>query len=218
MLDYRAHFYEFIPEDEYGTANPTVLEAHELTPGKNYFLLLTNDAGLYRYDICDVVRCEGFEGQSPLMRFMNKGRHFSSITGEKLSEHQVVQAMTESFTALGLPTCSFTLAPTMGKRPRYNLVIEPGPHSNRAAELAVELQQRLEQINVEYGDKCRSGRIEPIEVCEIPAGTWAALRNERSRERGNFEEFKHPCLTSDLAFIDKLPSVGEDNVTHRVAS
>ncbi len=217
MLDYRSHFYEFIPEDEYGHDKPTVLEAHELTPGKNYFLLLTNDAGLYRYDICDMVRCDGYQGESPLMSFMNKGRHFSSITGEKLSEYQVVQAMKESFAALDLPSCTFTLAPTMGARPRYNLVVEPGAHSSRSAQLATEVQTRLEKINVEYGDKCQSGRIEPIQVSEIPAGTWSAFRCERSRERGNFEEFKHPCLTSDLEFIKNLPRVKEE-ITHRVAS
>ncbi len=217
MLDYRSHFYEFIPEDEYGTDNPTVLEAHELTPGKNYFLLLTNDAGLYRYDICDVVRCDGYQGESPLMSFMNKGRHFSSITGEKLSEYQVVQAMKESFAALDLPSCSFTLAPTMENRPRYNLLLEPGVHSDCTSRLAAEVQRRLEKINLEYGDKCRTGRIEAIEIHEIPTGTWSALRQQRSRERGNFEEFKHPCLTSDLHFIEKLPRVDE-SITHRVAS
>jgi hypothetical protein len=79
------------------------------------------------------------------------------------------------------------------------------------------VQSRLETINVEYGDKCRSGRIQPIEILEVPRGTWAALRNERSRERGNFEEFKHPCLTSDLHFVDKLPRPATKE-QHRAAS
>ena len=56
MLDYVHHYYEFIPEQEIDSANPTVLEAHELQPGGNYFILLTTSAGLYRYDIHDVVR------------------------------------------------------------------------------------------------------------------------------------------------------------------
>ena len=30
MLDYVTHFFEFIPEEEHDSQNPTVLEAHEL--------------------------------------------------------------------------------------------------------------------------------------------------------------------------------------------
>ncbi len=205
MLDYSSHYFEFIPENQYGTANPTILEAHELEPGENYFILLTTSAGLFRYDISDVVRCDGYEGEVPLLSFMNKGRHFANLTGEKLSEHQVVQAMSETFSALGLESCTFTLAPTMGERPRYRLLLDSAPQLHQREKLARELQLRLERINIEYADKCRSGRIEPIDVHEVPAGTWDTLRAQRSQDRGNFEEYKHPCLTNDLGFIDRLP-------------
>ncbi len=127
LLDYAHHFFEFIPAEEHGTPDPTVLEAHELEPGQNYFILLTTSGGLYRYDIHDMVRCTDFVGETPVLRFLNKGRHFSSITGEKLSEHQVVLAVTRSFQDLDLPPCTFTLAPTMGAKPRYELLLEPGP-------------------------------------------------------------------------------------------
>lgn len=210
LLDYSSHYYEFIPEQEYGSKHPTILEAHELQPGNRYFILLTTSAGLFRYDISDVVRCEGFEGEVPLLAFVNKGKHFANFTGEKLSEHQVVQAMSESLQTLGLPSCTFTLAPTMGERPQYRLLLdsaEPLPDKHR---LAQELQRRLEQINIEYADKCHSGRIAAIEVHEVPAGTWAALRAQRSGQRGNFEEYKHPCLTDDLGFIDRVSALTGD--------
>lgn len=204
LLDYTSHYYEFIPEQEYGTQNPTILESHELQPGSRYFILLTTSAGLFRYDISDVVRCDGYEGQVPLLSFMNKGKHFANFTGEKLSEHQVVQAMTESLQSLGLPGCTFTLAPLMRERPQYRLLIESVEQLQEKERLADELQRRLEAINIEYADKCRSGRIDAIDVHPVPAGTWDALRAERSGERGNFEEYKHPCLTNDLGFIDRV--------------
>jgi hypothetical protein len=210
LLDYSSHYYEFIPEDQYGNEHPTILEAHELQPGANYFILLTTSAGLFRYDISDVVRCDGFHGEVPLLSFMNKGRHFANFTGEKLSEHQVVQAMNESLQALGLETCTFTLAPTMGERPQYRLLLDSAPQLQQKERLARELQLRLERINIEYADKCRSGRIESVKVYEVPAGTWDTLRAQRSRERGNFEEYKHPCLTNDLGFIDRLLKMTSD--------
>ncbi|MCH7688280.1 MAG: GH3 auxin-responsive promoter family protein, partial [Planctomycetes bacterium] len=72
ILDLNTHYYEFIPEQEHDSDNPTVLEAYELEEGKNYFILLTTASGLYRYDICDVVRCVGFYQTTPMLEFLHK--------------------------------------------------------------------------------------------------------------------------------------------------
>lgn len=206
ILDFHHQFFEFIPEAEIESEHPTVLEAHELEAGKDYFILLTTSGGIYRYNIHDVVRCVGYQGQAPLLMFLNKGKHFSSITGEKLSEHQVVAAVQQSFAELNLPPATFTLAPAMEERPYYELLMEPGKHSGREPELAAALQKYLTEQNWEYGEKCGSGRILPVRVREIPPGTWAAFRRQRSATRGNFEEFKQPCLVGDFAFRSKLPT------------
>ncbi len=54
---------------------------------------MTTAGGLYRYNISDLVRCVGYHGRAPLLEFLNKGAHYSSLTGEKISEHQVVAAV-----------------------------------------------------------------------------------------------------------------------------
>jgi len=38
VLDITTHYFEFIPEEEADKPNPTVLAAHEVQPGKNYFI------------------------------------------------------------------------------------------------------------------------------------------------------------------------------------
>ena len=204
ILDFYHHFFEFIPVDEHGSENPTVLEAHELEEGHDDFLLLTTSGGLYRYDIHDMVRCAGFEGEAPLVEFLNKGKSFSNITGEKLSEHQVIEAVEQSFMALGQPLDAFTLAPTLEEKPRYVLLVEPHVLRGRTAEIAQLVQSNLERANEEYAEKCSSGRLLPIEVRQVPAGTWNNLRRERTGQRGNFEEYKQPCLVGDLEFADRL--------------
>jgi hypothetical protein len=182
-----------------------VLEAHELKEGRDYFILLTTSGGLYRYNIHDVVRCVGFEGEAPMVEFLNKGKNFSSVTGEKLSEYQTIRAIEHALEELRLPAEAFTLAPVFEQQqPRYVLLVEPRLHQGRAAELARRTQANLERINVEYAEKCASGRLLPVEVREVPAGTWDSMRNEKTRHRGNFEEYKHPCLVSDLDFAERV--------------
>jgi len=205
ILDYLGHYFEFIPEDEISSDDPTVLEAHELEVDKHYYILLTTSSGLYRYDIRDVVRCVGFQGESPLLQFLNKGAHFSSITGEKLSEFQVVSAVKQAFAQLEIPVEHFTVAPVMtDNRPGYVLLVEPSSHRSPDSVFADCVENNIKQLNIEYADKLESGRLLPLTVQEIPAGTWDDFRRRRTSERGNLEEYKHPCLVNDLAFVDKL--------------
>jgi hypothetical protein len=212
VLDYLHHYYEFIPEAEIESDQPTILEAHELEVDKNYFILLTTSAGMYRYDIHDVVKCVGFEGQSPVLQFLNKGSHFSSFTGEKLSEYQVVAAVKDGYADLGLPLEDFTIAPVMdGERPGYVLLLEPSQNDRNEHRLAAKIEDRLKDLNCEYADKLRSGRLTPLSAREIPAGTWNAYREEKTAERGNFEEYKHPCLVNDLEFADRISSLTSVN-------
>ncbi len=92
-----AHIYhfEFIEEGQKEDANPTVLQAHEVEVGKRYYILFSNGSGLYRYDINDIVEIAGHYNQLPLFKFIQKGEGVTSLTGEKLSEEQVVQAVKE---------------------------------------------------------------------------------------------------------------------------
>jgi hypothetical protein len=204
VLDFQHHYFEFIPVEEYDKSDRTVLEAHELQEGKDYYIVMTTAGGLYRYDIHDVVRCVGYQGQAPLIEFLNKGKNFSNVTGEKLSEHQVVRAVEKSFRALELPIETFTVAPLLGEHPRYVLLLERAAHQGRAKELAAQVQANLERLNEEYASKTSSGRLLPLEIREIPLGTWAGLRREKTSRRGNFEEYKHPCLSNDPELVGRL--------------
>jgi len=76
---------EFIPAGEYGGGRPTVLRADQAEPGEEYFLVVTNCAGLWRYSIDDRVRVVRRMGGSPVFEFLSRGRHTASITGEKIT-------------------------------------------------------------------------------------------------------------------------------------
>ncbi len=93
ILAVTSQFFEFIPAEEYGTSRPTTLRSNEVVAGGEYFLLLTNSSGLYRYDLGDRVRVADFFGQAPLIEFLSRDAHTASLAGEKLTENQVVLAM-----------------------------------------------------------------------------------------------------------------------------
>src|SRR5579884_2444192 len=208
VLDITSHYFEFIPEEEGDSPRPTVLAAHEVQEGRNYFILLTTAYGLYRYHIHDLVRVTGFYNGTPLVEFLSKGAHFASVTGEKLSEYQVTEAMAGVLRELDLSLTAYTLAPCWDEeRPYYGLFVERGDlrDPEQGARLAALLDRRLGQANIEYASKRASERLGPVRVELLPPGTWLRWDRDRlARTGGAAEQYKHPCLIGDLSFRETM--------------
>ncbi len=221
VLDVTSHYFEFIPEAEADSPNPTVLAAHEVQEGCRYFILLTTAYGLYRYNIFDLVRVTGFHNKTPLVEFLNKGKNFSSLTGEKLSEYQVAQAMAQLLRERDLSLTSYTLAPRAPsmkangefEQPFYGLFVERNDFADeqQAFRLVEGLDARLRELNVEYASKRESGRLGPIHLQPVPTGFWARWDRERLlRNGGAAEQYKHPCLIPDLSFAEEACAAEEN--------
>src|SRR5262249_31800585 len=136
-----SHFFEFVEEDDIKRSNPTVLTASQLETGKNYFILFTTSAGLYRYNINDVMKVVGWHNQTPLLEFLHKGGNVSSFTGEKLTESQVTTAAQTSASDLSIALRFFSVLPEFRPEPHYVLVFESEDHLSDKQVLA--LAERL---------------------------------------------------------------------------
>lgn len=207
ILDVSTHYFEFIPEQEYGTESPNVLSAHELEEGENYFILLTTSSGFYRYDICDVVRCVGYYNTTPMLEFLHKGAHISNLTGEKVSESQVVSAVRQTLETMNVSLEHFTVSPVWGEPPRYQLIVEESDIRPLPAGelLATAVDQQLQKINCEYKEKRQTRRLDRMKIMPIPDGTWKSfVRGRQQGLGGSLEQYKHPCLAPDLEFSTNL--------------
>lgn len=206
VLDISANYYEFIPEREIDSAQPTVLGAHELSEGGVYSILPTTSSGLYRYLISDLVRVTGFLGRTPLIEFLSKGSRFSNLTGEKLSEHHVTKAFDAVSDRLGVRLqAAYAVAPVWDdRRPFYVLVLESRDGTRPESFLAdLDLELRLQ--NDEYEAKRQSDRLGPIRLKTVRDGFWYDWDRETLAARGGSpEQFKHPCLIGDLKFASSL--------------
>jgi hypothetical protein len=205
VLDIARHYFEFLPEDQEGREDPETVEAVDLVEGQRYFLVPSTAGGLYRYMIHDLVRCVGFEGRAPLIEFLSKGAHFSSLTGEKLSEYQVVAAVNAAQKDLGMKLGSYLVLPGWGDPPHYHLLIEEADAGGPAAagRLADEVENQLRRANLEYDNKRQTLRLGAIRPFLIPDGAWADFQRRRlSKSGGTVEQYKQPCLLSDLEAIE----------------
>lgn len=208
ILEITSNFYEFIPADQVSRTNPDCLRCHEVEVGRDYFIVLTNSAGLYRYSIGDQVRVVGFEGLAPIIEFRNKGEHICSMTGEKLTEYQAVTAVNQALNASGLTIKNYVLAPRWDDPPYYALHVEaagrPDAHqlvrrgglpAQQLAKIRQEVDRRLAELNLEYRSKQHSLRLGPLRIDLLPPGFLEARDRALSmRYRRNNEQFKHQFL------------------------
>ena len=97
---YNSFFYEFIQvsDDKLENRSPKLLDELEL--GERYCVVVTTNAGLYRYNTNDIVEVTGFYHKIPIVRFVGRINNFSDIVGEKLKnsfvEKQVLTTLEEN--------------------------------------------------------------------------------------------------------------------------
>ncbi len=194
ILDVSANFYEFIPEGEIGNDRPTVLTCDELSEGENYYPILTTPAGLYRYDINDVVRVAAFYQRAPMLEFIRKGRDVTSITGEKVHVNQWLEAMAAAQRVAGMEVRHFR-ACADAEKSRYVFSVElpgAGPGIDRLTLLLRELDGGLAKLNIEYAQKRASGRLAAPVLWVMKPGWFE--RVSRPAERGRATQFKARLL------------------------
>ena len=198
VAEITGNFLEFIPSENHGQENPPVLRAHELQTGGEYFLVISNWTGLFRYNLDDRVRVTGICGESPVFKFLSRGLHTSSITGEKLTEFQVVEAMGVVRGKLNTGIERFVLQPRFADTPYYELRFE-SESQQQVEKIRDEFDAALRSLNIEYASKCRSGRLGKIRVVVLPAGTLAKTEYENiRRKKGRSEQYKHQYLLTDI--------------------
>lgn len=197
-------FFEFIPVEARDQANPPVLTCAELQPNRDYYVLFTTSAGLYRYDINDVIRVVDFYHDVPLIEFVRKGRGMTSLTGEKLAEQQVTAAMMSAIEGLGSDEAisHFAAVPVFGSPPRYAFFLELGRSigDEQLRQLANRLDHALCEANVEYETKRESLRLGGPLLRIVSPGTFDAYRQERVSGGAPEAQVKVPHLTPDRDF------------------
>jgi hypothetical protein len=171
----QVYHFEFVEVSAKSGSHAPTLLAHELEQGKRYYILFSNGSGLYRYDINDIIEVVGFYNQIPLFTFIQKGEGITSLTGEKLSEVQVVQAIDEAARALELKVAFFTMF-CDEQELHYILYIEFGAGSAKKKAFAKMFDERLHQINQEYAIKRGSKRLAAPQLREIGPNAGQRLK------------------------------------------
>jgi hypothetical protein len=179
------NLFEFVEVgDEASDVKPILL--HQLQAGRKYTVIVTTRNGLYRYAMHDIIEVTGYFSRTPTIRFIQKGKGVTNITGEKLYEHQVTEAVGQALNARGLSSEFFVMLADV-ENSRYTLYVEqvasPG-------DLGILVEERLASMNIEFKAKRASGRLQPIRVLRLRCGTGDAYRQHCVSQGQREAQFK----------------------------
>jgi GH3 auxin-responsive promoter len=191
-----------------------LLRVEQLEVGQRYFVYVTNASGLYRYEMNDIVEVAGHHGQTPLIRFVQKGKGVVSFTGEKLYETQVIAAVDKALVALrGRYHFIAAVAELVdGTNPRLVFLIEfDDPIADHDGSVLVDrLDAALGEENDEYLTKRKSLRYGAPVIRVVRPGEFDRYRR-RMVETGQRADgqFKVLRLTSDTSFAAEFQAERE---------
>ena len=202
MVDYDV-FYEFIPMDEFGKADPTVVPLEGVETGKNYAMLISTSCGLWRYLIGDTVR---FTRKDPY-RFVITGRtkHFINAFGEELIVDNAEKGLEVACAGTGAQIADYTAAPVFmdsDAKCRHQWLIEFTVLPDSTERFARILDRALQQINSDYEAKrYKDITLQPLEVVVARKNLFHDWLKEKGKLGG---QHKVPRLSNTREYIDEL--------------
>jgi len=205
MLDYGI-FYEFIAMSSSGILTNTPIPLREVEVGKNYAMIISTNAGLWRYDIGDTVR---FTSTSPYrIKITGRTKHFINAFGEELMIENAEQAIEKTCAEFGGIIENFTAGPIyleQDKKGGHEWVIEFEKEPEFMEKFATSLDENLKKLNSDYEAK-RQGDlalVKPI-IRSVPQGTFYNWMKSRNKIGG---QNKVPRLSNDRVIIESVLSI-----------
>ena len=201
-------FFEFIAADEYFDPNPRRLTIGEVELGKNYAVIISNNAGLWGYSLGDTVK---FVSRNPY-RLLVTGRikHFISAFGEHVIGEEVEKALQYAMQQHPeTEVVEFTVAPMVTPAeglPYHEWLIEFATPPHDLAQFTRTLDHRLTELNVYYDDLISGGILRPLKLTGLPRGAFQRYMKAQGKLGG---QNKVPRLANDRKIADELLRKGQ---------
>ena len=201
MLDYGV-YYEFIPINEEGKENPEVLNLSQVQTRQIYSLVISTNAGLWRYKIGDTIE---FTNTNPY-RFIITGRtqHHINVFGEELMIHNAELALKIACEKTHAQISDYTAAPVFmsDNAGSHEWLIEFNVEPNNLDYFSDLLDKELMKINSDYEAKRFNDYVlkRPI-VRSLPMGTFYAWLKKKNKLGG---QHKIPRLSNNRKYVEEI--------------
>jgi len=202
MLDYGI-FYEFIPMSEFGKENPKVLTLEDVELDENYAIVISTNAGLWRYVIGDTVQ---FTCKYPFkIKITGRTKHFINAFGEEIIIDNAEKALQNACSKTSAIVEEYTGGPIfMGddQKGAHQWIIEFDKEPDDIEHFTNALDNALKTLNSDYEAKRHKNlTLEKPDVIVAPRGTFYKWMKIRGKIGG---QNKIPRLSNNRKYLDEL--------------
>lgn len=202
MLDYGI-FYEFIPMDTHGKPGEKVIPLWEVETGVNYALVISTNAGLWRYKIGDTVR---FTSTNPYrIRITGRTKHFINAFGEELIIENAEEALRKTCSETGAEIADYTVAPIFmsgNEKGAHEWVIEFRKAPDELEHFTEILDTSLKKLNSDYEAKRYNNMtLNRPRIHVAPEKTFYNWLKSKNKLGG---QHKIPRLSNDRNYVEEL--------------
>jgi hypothetical protein len=195
-------FYEFVPAGEIHNENPTRLTIGEVELGENYVLIVNNNAGLWGYNIGDMVQ---FVSKNP-HRVIVSGRvkHFTSAFGEHVIAKEVETALEEACAGTSAEVIDFHVAPQVNPSdglPYHEWFISFAKRPENMVHFAAKIDESMQEQNIYYKDLITGQILRIAVITEVANDAFINYARKQGKLGG---QFKLPRLANDRKVADQL--------------
>lgn len=202
MLDYGI-YYEFLPMEELGKENPKVLSLNEVELNKNYAIIISTNAGLWRYMIGDTIK---FTSLSPhRIQITGRTKHFINAFGEEVIIDNAENALEKACKETSAIIRDYTACPIYFKGNTaggHEWIIEFEQTPNDIERFTDILDITLREVNSDYDAKrYKDMALRRPLIHVAKEGTFYNWMKNRGKLGG---QHKVPRLANDRTYVDEI--------------
>lgn len=202
MLDYGI-YYEFLPMSEWEKENPQTITLDQVKINENYALIITTNAGLWRYKIGDTIT---FTSTHPYrIKITGRTAHFINAFGEELIIDNAEKALADVCHQTGAVIREYTGAPVYfsgNETGAHEWLIEFDTPPQDLHDFTVLFDEALKTQNSDYEAKRYKDKILRLPIIRnLPAGTFYNWMKSREKLGG---QHKVPRLANNRQYIDDI--------------
>jgi hypothetical protein len=202
-------FFEFVPAAEIFNENPTRLSLRDVKVGENYALIINSNAGLWGYNIGDMVK---FVSTNPY-RLVVTGRtkHFISAFGEHVIGEEVEHSLLKAAEEENVRITEFTVAPFVSSdegKSYHEWFVEFENKPGDLLRFAEKIDRNLRAKNVYYDDLISGNILTPLKLRPVRRNGFIDYMKSIGKLGG---QNKVPRLSNDRKIADVLMKWAENN-------
>ena len=202
MLDYGI-FYEFIPMNLLDKSIQHAIPLWEVEVGINYALVITTNAGLWRYLIGDTVK---FTNLKPYrIKITGRTKHFINVFGEELIIENTEEAISLTAKEFNVSIINYTVGPIFMKlasKGRHEWLIEFDKPPENIESFSIFLDKKLKELNSDY--EAKRYRNMTLKKPKITIGKRDVFYKWLSSKNKLGGQHKIPRLSNSRSYIDSL--------------